>query len=362
MHTKFSKLLYQYLKVERRLKVADLGDKIGITSAGLNKWTTGNVAHPNCETVFKCAQALGLNAIQQAELLEVAGCQKNYKPPCQLPESIPFVGKAICHPRQFFGRENALIRIYNAWRQNNALQNIAIIGPRHAGKTSLLYYLKNITSVPLDELRSGQPKGWNNWLPADFQFALINFKDKTLDSSQSVMQAVLQQIGPESFDETCDLFTFSNRLKQQNKPTLILIDELEAGLETCQLETPFWQQLRYLAGTQGKIGLVITAHAQEKITQYQGKSSPFFGIFNTIELEAFTQEEAKEMLASSPIPFEEQDRDWILKESACWPALLQILCHERLLALQAEQHDEHWKKEGLKRLKPYHYLFQIEES
>ncbi|RKZ54237.1 MAG: ATP-binding protein [Candidatus Parabeggiatoa sp. nov. 3] len=359
MNTKFSELLYQYLKVERRLKVADLAKKIEITSGALYRWLNDDVAHPNCETVFKCAQALGLNAIQQAELLEAAGC-KNYNHFVKPPEPIPVVGKAICHPCQFFGRGDALRRIYNAWHQDNNLQNIAIIGPRYGGKTSLLHYLKNITRVPLNQLRSGQPKAWNKWLPDHFQFALIDFKDKRLDTPQKAIQAILEQLGIECLAESCNLFTFSDLLKEQNRPTVILMDEIEAGLETCQLDTAFWQQLRCLAGTDGQIGIVVTAHDMQKIAQYEGKSSPFFGIFSTIYIEPFTQEEAKEMLASSPIPFEDQDRDWIIKESGCWPALLQILCYERLLALEEKQIDEHWKKEGLKRLKPYHYLFQIE--
>ncbi len=361
MNKKFSDLLWKYSKIEQQWVIADLAKKIGITPAGFNKWINGKVAHPNCEKVFNCALELGLNAIQRAELLEAAGC-KDYIPTVEAPEPIPVVGKAICHPCQFFGRENALRRIYNAWHQDSTLQNIAIIGPRHAGKTSLLYYLKNITSVPLKQLRSGQPKAWNNWLPDHFQFALINFKDNTLDSPQKIIQAVLKQLGIECLEESCDLFTFSNLLKEQNKPTLILMDEIEAGLETCKLETAFWQQLRYLAGTDGRIGLVVTAHDMQKMAQYEGKASPFFGIFSTIYLEPFTQEEAKEMLASSPIPFEDQDRDWMLKESGCWPALLQILCHERLLALQENQIDEHWKEEGLKRLQAYHDLFQIKEN
>ena len=129
MNKKFSQLLWKYSKIEQQWVIANLAKKIGITPAGFNKWINGKVAHPNCEKVFNCAQELGLNAIQRAEFLAAAGC-KDYIPAVEAPKAIPVVGKAICHPSQFFGRENALRRIYNAWHQDNNLQHIAIIGPK----------------------------------------------------------------------------------------------------------------------------------------------------------------------------------------------------------------------------------------
>jgi transcriptional regulator with XRE-family HTH domain len=361
MNKKLSQLLSKYVRSERRIKASQLSEKIGITHAALNKWIAGNVANPNCEKVLKCAQALGLTSIQQLELLTAANC-KDYIPPVTPPEPLPVVGKAISHPCQFFGREDVLSRIYNAWRNNSLQQNIAIIGPRHAGKTSLLHYLINISKVPRQQLRPEQPKKWNNWLPTDFQFALIDFKDQTFNTPERVMQAVLQQIKAESVEENCNAFIFSDKLKQQTKPTVILLDELDTGLEIGQLDRGFWQQLRHLASIYPQIGLVITTHDKDKITQYQVQSSPFFGIFTTIELEAFTEDEANEMLAYSPIPFEQADKDWILKESRCWPVLLQILSNERLFALQTQQQDESWKQKGLKQLQDYQYLFQSEKN
>ncbi len=67
-------------------------------------------------------------------------------------------GPPIAHPRSFFGRARELKRLFNLW-QRSPLQNAAIIGPRRAGKTSLLLYLANITTTPPEQLRPGQRAG-----------------------------------------------------------------------------------------------------------------------------------------------------------------------------------------------------------
>ncbi len=74
----------------------------------------------------------------------------------------PFIGgPPITNPRQFFGREKELRRLFGLIKRL-PLQNAAIIGPRRAGKTSLLYYLMKICTTPESELRPGQK---NDWLP-----------------------------------------------------------------------------------------------------------------------------------------------------------------------------------------------------
>jgi hypothetical protein len=56
-------------------------------------------------------------------------------------------------------------------------------------------------------------------------------------------------------------------------------------------------------------------------------STPFFNIFGyTATLGALTEMEARELINSSPIPFPEEDIEWILAESGLCPLLLQILC------------------------------------
>jgi hypothetical protein len=75
-------------------------------------------------------------------------------------ESSPFItGTPIIHPRYFFGREKELKRLFNLLKRH-PLQNAAIIGKKRSGKTSLLHYLKNITTTPPEQLRFGQKYDW----------------------------------------------------------------------------------------------------------------------------------------------------------------------------------------------------------
>jgi hypothetical protein len=56
------------------------------------------------------------------------------------------------------------------------------------------------------------------------------------------------------------------------------------------------------------------------------------------------------------MPFPESDVTWILSESGRWPILLQILCQERLTALQQDGSSENWQEAGLSRIATYRYL------
>ncbi|MEH2335799.1 hypothetical protein [Nostoc sp.] len=88
-----------------------------------------------------------------------------------------------------------------------------------------------------------------------------------------------------------------------------------------------------------------------------GHSSPFFNIFGyTAYLQVLTHTEARELIASSPIAFTDEDVEWILTQSCCWPLLLQILCSERLFNLEEEENDDNWREEGLRQMKLFAHL------
>jgi hypothetical protein len=69
--------------------------------------------------------------------------------------------------------------------------------------------------------------------------------------------------------------------------------------------------------------------------------------------------EAYQLIASSPIPFTEEDRTWILEQSHCYPLLLQILCRERLFDLEEGDSSNAWQAEGLQQLAPFLHLLNL---
>jgi len=66
------------------------------------------------------------------------------------------------------------------------------------------------------------------------------------------------------------------------------------------------------------------------------------------------------LIASSPISFPDADVEWILAQSKRWPILLQILCRERLIALEHGETGDAWREEGLRQMEPFRYLLDAE--
>lgn len=265
------------------------------------------------------------------------------------------VGPPVIHPCLFFGREYELKRIFGLWRRL-PLQNAAIIGLRRSGKTSLLHYLRHITTTPPSQLR---PQQWRDWLthPKQYRWVLVDFRDPRMCQLEWLLHYLLTSLEIPIM-EPCDLKNFMEMVSQHlTSPTIILLDEIGAALSAPSLDMSFWGSLRALAThlTGGNLAFLLTAHdAPALLAQERGKPSPFFNIFgHTFTLGPFTEAEARDLLASSTHPFAPEDVEWILAQSECWPCRLQALAHARLTALEYDQPGDSWKREGLRQMLPY---------
>jgi DNA-binding transcriptional regulator YiaG len=327
--TEFAELLDEYMRNAGLINEA-LAKQIGVNKMTVYNWRTGkNKNPPSREKILRCAQILKLAPKQRMVFFITAGIL------WEIPELIPVIGNPVIKPCQFFGREELLRKIYLAW--NKAVpESIAIIGPKRSGKTSVLHYLKNLKNLSFtDYLRSDQPKGWSdNWLPHHVQMAFIDFQDANMFQPTTLMKDVLRQFSLDipASDELAD---FSNILKNElTKPGVILIDNLEIGLEILALNDPFWWNMSWLGGY-GKLSFVVTAcKSPLELAQDKGKPSSFFRLFgHNLALSAFTEKEARELLEHSPKPFSSEEIEWMLPESGCWPEPLQKLCNKRLQEL-----------------------------
>ncbi|MCC5638650.1 ATP-binding protein [Nostoc sp. CHAB 5844] len=275
-------------------------------------------------------------------------------------EASPFItGVPITQPRYFFGREKELKRLFNVLKRH-PLQNAAIIGKKRSGKTSLLHYLKNITTTPAAQLRSGQKSDWLPH-PENYKWVFVDLQDARMQSRERLLKYILESLNIK-VPMPCDLDHFMNIVSENlSSPTVILLDEIGVGLQRCpNLDDTFWESLRSLATnhTRGNLAFVLaTPESPIDLAHNTGHSSPFFNIFGyTAFLEALTEKEARELIGSSPIPFTEDDSEWILTQSKCQPLLLQILCRERLYIL--EEGDDHadWQAEALRQIQPFSHL------
>ncbi|MCM0590824.1 MAG: ATP-binding protein [Gloeotrichia echinulata IR180] len=273
----------------------------------------------------------------------------------------PFItGLPITHPRYFFGREKELKRLFDLLKRH-PLQNAAILGKKRSGKTSLLHYLKNITTTPVAELRPGQKSDWLPH-PSNYQWIFVDFQDSRMGKKQRLLQHILEGLGMK-VPSPCDLDNFMDVVSNQlRSPTVILLDEIGAGLQRCrELDDRFWDSLRSLATnhTRGNLAFILASpESPMELARNTGHSSPFFNIFGyTTTLGAMTEKEARELIASSPITFASPDVEWILIQSRRLPLLVEILCRERLFSLEDGEIGDNWREEALQQIQVFAHLF-----
>jgi hypothetical protein len=283
----------------------------------------------------------------------------NYQPLSTLK---PFVfGPPITHPRQFFGRTRELRRIYDWWRAW-PLEHVAIVGPRRSGKTSLLHYVRQLPTAGDADLRPGQrPQqltgfGELRWIMVDFQIARL----RTLTGLLSHMIVGFDL--PAETSLTLDNVVEAIQDTRLDTRTVVCLDALDVALrDGPELDQRFWWGIRALLnGSQGGNLAFLTASQipPDLLALECGQTSPLFNMFHTQYLDPFTQEEAEALIAASPIPFAAADVAWILTESGRQPALLQILCQERLSALERGETDESWKAEAISQMIPLRYFLE----
>ena len=275
-------------------------------------------------------------------------------------DSSPFItGSPIEHPKNFYGREAELKRLFRLFKWQ-PLQNGVIIGPKRSGKTSLLYYLSRITTTPPDQLRPGQKQDWLPQ-PERYRWIYVDFQDPRLHRREGIMGYLLRGLGL-PVPESCDLVRFMEVVTDHlSGPTVILMDEVGSAIHHgVDLDDPFWESLRSLATTQtrGRMAFVLALGQDPmELAMGEGISSPFFNIFGCrVNLGPLAEAEARELINRSPIPFSEADVVWILEQSRGWPLLIQILCSEYLFHL--EEGLEYRRDNGLRQIIPFKKILQ----
>ena len=281
-------------------------------------------------------------------------------PALQVGELAPFnTGIPVPHPACFFGRTREISRCFGLLKRH-PLQNIAIIGQRRSGKTSLLRHLASLTTIPPEQLRPDQKSDWLPH-PEQYQWIFVVFQDARFATQAGIIQYLLKALGIEAADD-CDLASFMELVSDQLKhPTIILLDSIGVGLQRYpDLNDMFWESLRSLATNQtdGNLAFILASReAPMQMAYRSGHSSPFFNIFGYgATLGPLSDDETRALIASSPIPFSAADRDWIAKHSGGWPFLLQILCTNRLMALENQDSDAIWQAEGLHQIASFQHL------
>lgn len=342
----FSKLFTQYVN-RIGTKYSQLAHETQISRHTLYRWRDGKCQQPDKTKLRRCFKPLQLSEEEADQLLLAAGYSPDNLPVSLFPKTIfkeaplsPFVvGPPITQPQQFYGRKREVRHILKLW-QHFPLPNVAVFGEHRSGKTSLLHYLKHQLQNDLTPQNTAK-------LFSSYRIILIDFKDARMQQPSGLLHYLLRQLHLPT-PEPCHLIHFAEVIESHplNKPTLILMDDIDIGLATEALDQTFWWGLyNFMNSTVGKVAFLLTAHISSiQLLQEKAKTLSFFNTFvHHFTLGPLTPEEANALLDSSPLPFTIKDKNWILKQSGYWPALLQLLCERRLIALEEEDYSEVWK-------------------
>ena len=161
-----------------------------------------------------------------------------------------------------------------------------LVGPRGAGKTHLisLVYHRAKNRAGTD---GGKPLRIA-WLPED---------PWTIVSYARLLAAILERVAPDTGVKSADEAELDARLRSPSRkdgPVLVLMENVDQILDA--LGQVGQQKLRNLLQTES--GVLIIGSTTRLDRSLSSHAAPFFGFFDTIRLEPFSPEEAREMLTA----------------------------------------------------------------
>lgn len=226
----------------------------------------------------------------------------------------------IKDPTKFFGRKEEIHHIVNRLRH---LQSIAVVGERRIGKSSLLYYLSQIGREKL---------GTNSRLVyVDLQ-DVRNHTDVGQLFTNILKELEIPFVPQESIPK--NLIAFSDAVeafKNIGVNLVLLLNEFEELIQHREaFPEDFFDQLRVLI-EKSVFGIVTSSQIPLRDLCLGGKlASPFYNVFNRIDLQEFAEDEAEEFLIADwgIDPFAEDEVSFILSYPQYrHPLILQIVCY-----------------------------------
>ena len=239
-----------------------------------------------------------------------------------------FYGGRIENPDDFIGRKAELRRIFSALETNHTgqVQHYSIVAPRRMGKSSLLYHVTQIFPAYLQN-------------PEKYRFVYLNLDDARCHTRPGLLSHILDRLKI-AHPRRPSLVDFQERIERAQKrehfwPVLCL-DEFE-HLTRRKDEFPdeFFDAWRTMGSNNHLSFLTASKATLKQLAEQDGLTSPFFSIFQILELGEFSGAEARDLLARGRTcdrPFNTYEIAQVLKLAGRHPAKLQIAASELYLA------------------------------
>ncbi len=262
----------------------------------------------------------------------------------------PFTyGNPISDPKRFVGRQREIEQVFMRLR-NPEFESSSIVGERRSGKTSLLNYIAHPDVI--------RRYGLN---PEAYLFVYLDLEMITSTSTPTrLYQYMLRRVASKTQDEalkkeirevsqhdnidTYDLAEVLDSMEDAGLHIVLLIDEFENVGDNANFGPDFYYGLRSLAIhhdlaliTSTRVDLVEIAHSDAV------RSSPFFNIFATINLQPFSTEDVQEMLRSyledTGISFNDAVVKYALTLAGRLPFFIQMALHFLFEAYQRGENE-----------------------
>ena len=180
----------------------------------------------------------------------------------------------------------ALMKRVKALGRTPSPHHTLLVGPRGAGKTHLISLVYH-RCKSLGKTGDGKPLRIA-WLPED---------PWTLVSYGRLLAAILERVVPDFDNQKIaepELDAHIRHTSREDGPILVLAENLDQILEA--LGDSGQQKLRNLLQTEPDILVIATTTRLDR--SLSAHAAPFFGFFDTIRLDPFSPEEAREMLTT----------------------------------------------------------------
>jgi hypothetical protein len=255
-------------------------------------------------------------------------------------------GKPIDDPNRFVGHHREVEQVFS--RLLSAFESTSIVGERRIGKTSLLKYLANSQTAVNFGL---DPAKYTfvyqdfqlldeNTLPTRFWKRVLRAINRTVSQHQEIVTEIEAALNADTIDNYTldDIFTL---IDEQTLYIVLLLDEFENVTRNQHFDSDFFGGLRSLAIHHNLALVTSSRQSLVELTHSEAvRSSPFFNIFATINLRAFTEEDATELidryLAPTDVKFRISELNVIFALAGYHPHFLQMACYHLFDAYQKE--------------------------